>query len=130
MQSTPHPQDPALTTEVAEVHAGLQPGDQSVDVGVVELQALQEGDGSVLPSRLQQIQQVPLGEKTVSAHKALGGLPLGGTVGRWRKSSPIQESGGESSFPGSPAAGALTALGGPVTDGSAASLQKGQANVP
>lgn len=45
-------------TEVAEVHLGLQPGDQGVDVRVVEFQALQEGNGSVLPSRLQQIQQV------------------------------------------------------------------------
>lgn len=51
-----HPQDPALTTEVAEVHLGLQPSDQGVDVRVVELQALQEGNGSILPSSLQQVQ--------------------------------------------------------------------------
>lgn len=71
----PQPQDPALTTEVAEVPLGLQPSDQGVDVRVVELQAFQEGNGSVLPARLQQIQQVPLGERMVSGREFWGGFP-------------------------------------------------------
>ena len=41
-----------LTTEVCEVHAGLQPGDQGVDIRVVELQALQQGNGPILASSL------------------------------------------------------------------------------
>lgn len=69
---------PALTAEGAEVHVGLQPGDQGVDVGVVELQALQEGEHPVLPARPQQVQQVPLGDRTVWADKALGRLPREG----------------------------------------------------
>lgn len=85
----PQPHDPALTTEVAEVPLGLQPGDQGVDVRVVELQALQEGNGSILPSRLQQIQQVPLGERMVSGREVLGGFPLGCRMRRGRKSLHI-----------------------------------------
>lgn len=41
-----------LTTEVCEVHAGLQPGDQGVDIRVVEFQALQQGNGPILASSL------------------------------------------------------------------------------
>lgn len=53
----------ALTTEVAEVHIRLQASDQGIDIRVVELQALQESNGPVLPSGLQQVQQVPLGKR-------------------------------------------------------------------
>lgn len=67
----------ALTTEGAEVHVGLQPGDQGVDVRIVELQALQEGDGPVLPSCPQQIQQVPLGREQ-SANRRWVGFPVRG----------------------------------------------------
>lgn len=70
-------QDPALTTEVGEVHTGLQPSDQGVDVGVVELQALQEGDGPVLASGLQQIQQVPLERERSEPSRRRAGFPLG-----------------------------------------------------
>lgn len=57
------PSDEALTAEGAEVDVRLQPSDQGVDIRVMELQAFQKGDGPILPSGLQQIQQVPLGER-------------------------------------------------------------------
>lgn len=67
---------PALTTEVAEVHVRLQPSDQGVDVRVVELQALQEGDGPILSSSLQQMQQVPSGGTSLlTRHWWAGGNP-------------------------------------------------------
>lgn len=50
--SSPLVISPDLTTEVCEVHDGLQPGDQGVDIRVVELQALQEGNGPILASSL------------------------------------------------------------------------------
>lgn len=75
-----------LTTEAAAVHVWLQPGDQRVDVGVVELETLQEGDGPVLPSRPQQVQQVSLGDRKVLANGGRAGPPRGAVGGGPRAS--------------------------------------------
>ena len=91
----------------------------------MEFQALQEGDGPVLPSSLQQIQQVPFGERTVLADQVLGGLPMRGAGCREGHPCTSRDQEVKAVFQGS-RGGALTA---PFIPMMVVSLEKGQADI-